>query len=80
MVLEDLELYSRLVSVGSYFVVEDGIVDLFHSEDGFGFRENEPGPLAAVEEFVRHHPEFIVDTSRERYILTYNPKGFLKRV
>jgi len=79
-VLEDLELYSRFVSVGSYFVVEDGVVDLFHSEDGLGFREDEPGPLAAIEEFISHHSEFIVDTSRERYILTYNPKGFLKRV
>jgi cephalosporin hydroxylase len=79
-VLEDLENYSPVVSVGSYFIVEDGIVDLFHSEDGLGFREDQPGPLAAVEEFLEHHPEFMVDMSRERYILTYNPKGFLKRV
>jgi cephalosporin hydroxylase len=79
-VLEDLENYSPFVSVGSYFVVEDGIVDLFHSEDGLGFREEDPGPLAAIEEFLGCHPEFMVDMSRERYILTYNPKGFLKRV
>jgi cephalosporin hydroxylase len=79
-VLEDLENYSPFVSVGSYFIVEDGIVDLFHSEDGLGFREEEPGPLAAVEEFLGRHSEFIVDRSRERYILTYNPKGFLKRI
>ena len=79
-VLEDLENYSRFVSVGSYFVVEDGIVDLFHSEDGLGFREEDPGPLAAIEEFLGRHSEFIVDMSRERYILTYNPKGFLKRI
>lgn len=79
-VLEDLENYSPFVSVGSYFIVEDGIVDLFHSEDGLGFREEDPGPLAAIEEFLGHHPEFMVDMSRERYVLTYNPKGFLKRV
>lgn len=79
-VLTDLENYSPFVSVGSYFVVEDGIVDLFHSEDGLGFREEDPGPLAAIEEFLSRHVEFIVDKSRERYVLTYNPKGFLKRV
>ncbi|MFZ7110515.1 MAG: CmcI family methyltransferase [Desulfatiglandales bacterium] len=79
-VLEDLENYSGLVGVGSYFIVEDGIVDLFHGEDGLGFREEDPGPLAAVEAFLRGHPEFEVDESRERYILTYNPKGFLKRI
>ncbi len=79
-VLEDLDTYSRFVSLGSYFIVEDGIVDLFHSEDGLGFKEDEPGPLAAIEEFLGRHPEFIVDMSRERYILTYNPKGFLKRI
>lgn len=79
-VLEDLENYSPFVSVGSYFVVEDGIVDLFHSGDGLGFGEEDPGPLAAIEEFLGRHPEFMVDKSRERYILTYNPKGFLKRI
>ena len=79
-VLEDLENYAGFVSVGSYFIVEDGIVDLFHSEDGLGFKEEDPGPLAAVETFLGRHPEFVVDSSRERYILTYNPKGFLKRI
>lgn len=79
-VLADLENYSPFVSVGSYFVVEDGIVDLFHDGDGMGFKEEEPGPLAAVEAFLSRHDDFMVDDARERYILTYNPKGFLKRV
>ena len=76
-VLEDLVNYSCLVSLGSYYIVEDGIVDLFNEGDGLGFRE--PGPLAAVEEFLEANPDFEPDLERERYILTYNPKGFLKR-
>ena len=76
-VLEDLVNYSRFVSPGSYFIVEDGIVDLFHEGDGLGFRE--PGPLAAVEEFLENNHDFEPDSDRERYLLTYNPKGFLKR-
>ncbi len=77
-VLKDLNNYSPLVSVNSYFIVEDGIVDLFHYGDGLGFEE--PGPLAAVEEFLRNNQQFVVDAERERYILTYNPRGYLKRI
>jgi len=76
--LEDLENYSPFVSLYSYFIIKDGIVDLFHYGDGLGFQES--GPLAAVEEFLSRNSNFIVDVSRERYVLTYNPKGFLKRV
>ncbi len=77
-VLTDLGNYSRFVSTGSYLIVEDGIVDLYHFGDGLGFKE--PGPLAAVEEFVKKNRNFVIDPSRERYLLTYNPKGFLKRI
>jgi len=77
-VLEDLENYSGFVSIDSYFIVEDGIVDLFHPGDSLGF--DREGPLKATEEFLRGHPEFVCDMSRERYLLTYNPKGFLKRI
>ena len=76
--LEDLENYSRFISVNSYFIMEDGIVDLFHHDDGLGFQEE--GPLAAIEEFLSRNSHFVIDSSRERYILTYNPKGFLKRI
>lgn len=77
-VLRDLVNYSPLVTPGSYFIVEDGIVDLFHHGDGLGFEEE--GPLAATEEFLAGNPGFAVDGSRERYLLTYNPRGFLKRI
>jgi cephalosporin hydroxylase len=76
--LEDLENYSRFISVNSYFIMEDGIVDLFHHDDGLGFQD--AGPLAAVEEFLSRNSHFAIDPTRERYILTYNPKGFLKRI
>lgn len=76
-VLRDLRNYAPLVPVGSYVIVEDGIVDLFRAKDGIGSIED--GPLAAVEEFLRDNPGFEVDPRRERYLLTYNPHGFLKR-
>lgn len=77
-VLKDLRAYAEFVSVNSYFIVEDGIVDLFRPGGAFG-NYNE-GPLAAVEQFLQEYPQFVVDMERERYILTYNPNGYLKRV
>ena len=75
---KDLLLYSDLVNVGSYFIVEDSIIDLFNPGDGIG--EWGPGPLIAIEEFLKDNSDFVVDKERERWILTHNPKGFLKRI
>lgn len=76
-VLRDLSLYAPLVSTGSYLVVEDGIVDLFvPAEMNF----DGPGPLHAIVEFLDGNMDFEVDRHLERYLLTYNPYGFLRRV
>jgi cephalosporin hydroxylase len=77
-VLRDLELYAPLVTPGSYLIVEDGILDLFPPGDDFGWLVE--GPLPATEDFLALHPEFAVDEKRERYLMTYNPRGFLRRL
>ncbi len=82
-VFKDLQAYSNLVSINSYFIVEDGTIDLFspnlfNPNDGIGTFDE--GPLRAVEKFLNNNSNFVVDAERERYILTDNPKGFLKRV
>lgn len=77
-VIKDLQAYSCLVSVNSYFIVEDSIIDVMKPGDGIGSYGE--GPLAAIDEFLRNNPNFIIDKERERYIMTYNPNGFLKRV
>ena len=77
-VLKDLNLYSKFVSLNSYFIVEDGIIDLFKPGDGIGSPND--GPLKAIEEFLGKNPNFVIDKERERYLLTYNPNGYLKRI
>lgn len=77
-VLKDMNLYSRLVGVGSYLIIEDGINDLFRPFEELGSFEE--GPMAAALEFINENPHFQIDKSRERYIMTYNPNGFLKRI
>lgn len=71
VVLEDLRNYGRLVSPGCYLIVEDGLGEVFG--------HLKPGPLWASEQFIAENPDFEVDGVRERHILTYNPRGFLKR-
>jgi cephalosporin hydroxylase len=76
-VLADLQAYARFVCSGGYFIVEDTIIDLFRAGDGLGTVN---GPLGAVEQFVREDTRFRIDPERERFVLTYNPRGYLKRV
>jgi cephalosporin hydroxylase len=42
--------------------------------------EHGPGPFEAVEEFLREDSNFQSDKSREKFLLSYFPNGFLKRV
>jgi len=38
------------------------------------------GPMEAVEEFLAENRSFVSDRSREKFIMTFSPKGFLKRI
>jgi cephalosporin hydroxylase len=67
-----LEMYAPLVAPGCYFIVEDTICE-------FTGLPPYPGPLGAVKQFVAHHPEFVIDRTREKYVMTYNPMGYLLR-
>lgn len=76
-VLRDLRAYADFVSVGSYFIVEDSIIDLFSPTSGLGYYWD--GPLPAIEQFLAERSDFVVDHECERYLLTNNPRGYLKR-
>lgn len=71
--LDVLRAYSDLVGSGGYFVVEDSIC---HHGLDVGPR---PGPFEAIEAFVAENPAFEIDRSRESFLITWNPKGFLRR-
>ena len=73
-VLDELRTYSPLVSIGCYYIVEDGVCDVMNWEPV-------PGPRAAAEEFLRENRRFVNDKElREKYLITYNFDGYLKRV
>lgn len=74
-VLADLELYAPFVTRGSYLIVEDTNVNGHPVLEGWG-----PGPWEAVETFLTQHSDFQRDAAREKFMLTYCPGGFLRRI
>jgi len=74
-VLKEMELYGPLVTPGSFMLVQDGVIDVLPD-----FRASAPGPLVAIREFMKHHPEFEIDHERcERFCITHHPEGWLRR-
>ena len=73
-VLNELRLYAPLVSPGSYLIVEDSNVNGHPVLPDFG-----PGPAEAVTQFLDETDEFEVDRSREKFFLTFNPSGYLRK-
>ncbi|MEN9524278.1 MAG: hypothetical protein RL536_347 [Candidatus Parcubacteria bacterium] len=70
--------FSPLVSKGSYFIVEDGIVSDLGRDKGF-----HGGPLRAIREFLVSNSDFQVDRSYCDMFgknATFNVNGYLKRV
>ena len=78
-VYRDLVAYAPLVSRKQYFIVCDGIVDLFGNRRHRAAKAY-PGPLVATVKFLEENTDFRVDLSREKFTVTYNPHGFLERV
>ena len=73
-VLDELRLYSDMVSVGHYLIVEDTHLGGNPVFGGIG------NPGLAVERFLKERDDFVVDKSREKFVMTWNRGGWLKRV
>lgn len=74
-VLEEMKLYGPMVTLGSYMIVEDSNIGghPVWSESG-------PGPMGSIHEYLKDHHDFEIDKSREKFLLTFNPDGYLKKV
>ncbi|MEK7609630.1 MAG: CmcI family methyltransferase [Patescibacteria group bacterium] len=73
-----LNKFSKLVSIGSYYIVEDGIISSHGRDEGYN-----GGPLRAIREFLKSNSNFNVD---RKYCdmfgknATFNVNGYLKRI
>jgi cephalosporin hydroxylase len=82
-VLAELEAYAPLVSVGSYCVVMDTLVEEMPERLFTGERPWKPGnsPKTAVIEYLKKHPEFEIDKRIDhKLLISVAPDGYLKRV
>jgi cephalosporin hydroxylase len=73
-VLAELRQYAEFVTPGSYFVVEDTNINGHPVLPNFG-----PGPMEAVQDFLSERDDFAPDHDQEKFFLTFNPGGFLRR-
>jgi cephalosporin hydroxylase/glycosyltransferase involved in cell wall biosynthesis len=73
--VKEFRAYAPLVPVGSYVVMEETIVGGHPVWPSFG-----PGPAEAVSLILNTRDDFAPDPAMERYGLTFNPNGFLKRL
>ena len=73
-VLAEMRAYAPLVTPGSYLIVEDTNLNGHPVEPGHG-----PGPAEAVAAFLAENDGFARDESREKFLLTFNPGGYLKK-
>jgi cephalosporin hydroxylase len=73
-VVAELRAYAPLVTPGSFLIVEDTNLNGHPIAPDHG-----PGPMEALEQFLPDHPEFAHDPATDKFFLTFNPKGFLRR-
>ena len=83
-VLAELEFYSPFVSVNSYIVVYDTIVEKLPKNylpgliRPWGIGDN---PLTAVKSFLEVNPQFEIDHSiNNKLLISVSPDGYLKRI
>lgn len=69
----ELEVYAPLVPVGCYVIVEDSNIGRIR-------KDLLPGPLEAIAAFLAGTEDFEIDRSREKFLITFNPSGYLRRV
>jgi cephalosporin hydroxylase len=71
-VAQELRMFSDLVSPGCYLVVEDTAL-------GRDYLPGWGGSRAAVDAWLPGHPEFERDAGREKFLVSLNPGGYLRR-
>ena len=74
-VLGEMKLLRPLLVAGDYLIVEDTCVNNHPVAPEFG-----PGPMEAVSAFLNGNDQFVVDEGRQKYHLTFNPRGYLRRM
>lgn len=77
-VYEEMNLYSKLVHVDNYMVVED--THAGNPGNPISWEYDDKGPSASVERFIKENDNWVQDYSFERHLISFNPGGYLKKI
>ena len=77
-VFTEMEVYSQFVQPGGYMVVEDTCLS-GHPVWG-KYPKTMKGPMEAVDRFIGMYDNWVIDRSCEKHLMTYNPRGYLRRI
>jgi cephalosporin hydroxylase len=73
-----MDKFKDLVSVNSYFIIEDGILNNIGLE-----KDYDGGPLRAIKEFLPNNTNFQIDRKWCDFFgknATFNPNGYIKKI
>ena len=73
-VLAELRAFGPMVTEGGYLIVEDTNINGHPIAKHWG-----PGPMEAIDAYFVEGAPFSVDRTREKFLFSCNPKGFLQR-
>ena len=74
-----LNFFKSFLEKGEYIIIEDGIVRNL----GENYKQYDDGPNKAIEQFIQHNRDFIIDTNYCDFFghnYTWNTNGFLKKI
>jgi cephalosporin hydroxylase len=77
-VLAAFKKFESLVTLNSYYIIEDGILSELGYNDGY-----DGGPLKVMDSILEYNNKYIIDRKWcdfFGYNATFNPDGFLKRI
>jgi len=79
-VLNEINLYSKYIPVGSYLIVQDGaqkwVADIPRGKAEW----IDDNPLCAIDDFMKTNNDFVVDETYTRLGISSSPGGYLKRI
>lgn len=81
-VIRELELYAPFVTLNSYIVAFDTIVEDLPNDymPGRPWKQGD-NPKTAVWEFLKSHPDFVSDISIDnKLLISVGPEGYLKKI
>jgi len=79
-VLKELQLYQQFVKPGGYIVVFDTNTSRLAELGACDQKYINSGPREAVEEFLKVHDDFQIDTHYNKLYISDSPDGYLRRI